>query len=346
MTSRARHPTRGLTEGAILAGLTAVTAAVGLVAPFVGILVAPLPIMLLVIRWNPRLALLGAIVATLILLEIFGPLNAISAAVGFAPLGLALGWGVRRGWGAPLTVLLGACSFLLATLVMLTGTSLVLHQDLIAEFVRSQVRAMQMAVSFQERLGAPKQQIQQMQATVAALPGFLHATLPVIFALGALVWSYTCYTVARHVLRRVGHQLPGFRPILEWRISPSIASVLLLASGTLALSSLISTHLSSLALDVLLADFFIFAFQGALVGVAWMNRHQVPRAAQVLLGFLLLSIGLLPLLALTVLGTLDTWLDYRRLTSPRDRESGPAPPVPRTEEGAPARTEGATKSPY
>src|SRR5579884_2866285 len=122
---------------------------------------------------------------------------------------------------------------------------------------------------------APKQQIQQMQATVAALPGFLHATLPVIFALGALVWSYTCYTVARHVLRRVGHQLPGFRPILEWRISPSIASVLLLASGTLALSSLISTHLSSLALDVLLADFFIFAFQGALVGVAWMNRHQV-----------------------------------------------------------------------
>ncbi|TMI77597.1 MAG: DUF2232 domain-containing protein, partial [Bacillati bacterium ANGP1] len=101
----ALRPARGLTEGAILAALSAVAAIVGLVAPFVGILLAPIPLMLLVIRWGLRTAVLAAIVAGLILLQFFGPLNAVSMGGIFAPLGLALGWGVRRRIGAPLTVL-------------------------------------------------------------------------------------------------------------------------------------------------------------------------------------------------------------------------------------------------
>ena len=76
-------------------------------APFVGILLAPIPLMLLVIRWGLRTAVLAAIVAGLILLQFFGPVNAVSMGGIFAPLGLALGWGVRRRIGAPLTVLAG-----------------------------------------------------------------------------------------------------------------------------------------------------------------------------------------------------------------------------------------------
>ena len=53
-----RGPTRGLTEGAILAALTVIVAAVGLITPLVGVLLAPLPIMLLVIRWGLRIAVL------------------------------------------------------------------------------------------------------------------------------------------------------------------------------------------------------------------------------------------------------------------------------------------------
>ncbi len=45
-----------------------------------------------------------------------------------------------------------------------------------------------------------------------------------------------------------------------------------------------------------------------------MNRRQIPRAAQVMAGLFLLTAGLLPLLALAVVGILDIWYDYRRLT--------------------------------
>ncbi len=312
--STRRQATRGLTEGALLAALTVIVGAVGLVAPFVGILLAPLPIMLLVIRWGLRTAVLASVVAALILLQFFGPLNAVSITAMFAPLGLALGWGVWRGIGAQFTVFLGAAAFLVSTIAALATTTFVLHQDLVGQFITSQVQAMQMALSLQQKLGAPAQHIEEMRRTIAALPQFLHTALPVMFALGALVWSYLCYALARAVLRRVGHRLPGVPPILSWRVPPPLAAALLWAAAVLALAALRVHQLSGAALDALIVNVFVFGFQGALVGIAWANRRQIPRIAQVLAGVLVLTAGLLPILALTALGMLDTWFDYRRLT--------------------------------
>jgi uncharacterized protein YybS (DUF2232 family) len=309
-----RHATRGLTEGAILAALTVVVGAVGLVAPFVGILLAPLPIMLLVIRWGLRTAVLASVVAALILLQFFGPLNAISVTAMFAPLGLALGWGVWRGIGAQLTVLAGAAAFLVSTVATLAAATFMMHQDLVGQFITSQVQGMQMALALQQKIGAPSQQIDEMRQIIAILPGFLHTALPVIFALGALVWAYLCYVIARTVLRRVGHVLPGVPPILSWRIPPGLASVLLWIAAVLALATLRVPALRGAATDAMLVNVLVFAFQGALVGIIWMKRRQIPWFAQVLAGVLLLTAGLLPILAVTLLGMLDTWFDYRRLT--------------------------------
>jgi len=309
-----RYQTRGLTEGAILAALTVVVGAVGLLAPFVGILLAPLPIMLLVIRWGLRTAVLASVVAALILFQFFGPLNAVSIVAAFAPLGLALGWGVWRGIGAQLTVFGGAAAFLASTIAALAVTTLVLHQDLLGQFIQSQVQAMQMALSVQQRFGAPSAQVEEMRKTIVVLPQFLRMAFPVMLALGALIWAYLCYTTARVVLRRVGHELLGVPPILTWRLPPLLASTLLWVAAGLGALSLRVTAVGGAALDAMIVNVFVFGFQGALVGITWMNRRQIPRFAQVMAGVLMLTAGFLPILALAILGMLDTWFDYRRLT--------------------------------
>jgi len=336
-----RHPTRGLTEGAILAALTVIVAAAGLVAPFVGVLLAPLPIMLLVIRWGPRIAVLAAIVATAVLLEFVGPLNALSAAAMFAPLGLALGWGVWRGVGAEGTILIGAAAFLLSALAALLAVTNLLHQDLIGELIKSQIDAMQMTIAMQQKLGAPPQQIDALRDAIALMPRLFHAALPVMLAFGALLWSYLCYVVSRAVLRRVGHTLPGVRPMLTWRVPPILATALLWIGGGLSLASLRAPSLDTPALDAMLAALFVFGFQGALVGIKWLLARQVPRFAIVIAGVLLISGGLLPMVALAMVGVLDTWFDYRRLSAPVTRgeltpdggaDGGTAPETPRADE--------------
>jgi len=328
--SPGRHPTRGLTEGAILAALTAIIASVGFIAPPVAVLLSPLPIMLLVIRWGMRIAVLASVIAAAALLQFAGPLNAASAVAMFAPLGLALGWGVRRGLAAPWTILVGSVAFLLATVAMFAAAGGLLHQDLVGDFITGQIQAMRTAMSIQQRLGAPAEQIKQMQQAVEMLPRFFRPAFPVAPPLGALLWSYLCYTVARMVLRRVGHPLPAVPPILTWRLSAAIASIMLWAAAVASLAAMRAPNLGGVALDVMLVNFFVFGFQGVLVGVAWANRRGYPAFVQILVGFMLLGAGMLPLLGLAILGMLDTWWDFRRLTpraggTPAGTGPGPGP---------------------
>ena len=327
------RPLRGLTEGAILAALTFVVATVGLYAPFVGILLAPLPIMLLVIRWGIRTAVLATVVAASLLLQVFGPLNAISAVALFAPLGLALGWGVWRHLRAQWTILIGAAAFLGSTLAAMALAMTILHQDLVDEFIRVQVQAMQMALSVQKRLGASAPQLDDLQKTITILPQFLHTALPVLLALGALVWAYLSYIVARAVFRRIGHELPAVPALLTWRLNPLLSPGLLWSAALVSLVGVRNPRTAGLALDAMIVVVFVFGFQGALVGLAWMKQRQIPRFGQVMAGVLVLSVGFYAILALAILGIMDTWFDYRRLgRSSTSSTPGPAPQLATAED--------------
>jgi uncharacterized protein YybS (DUF2232 family) len=325
-----RHPTRGLTEGAILAALTVIVAAVGLITPLVGVLLAPLPILLLVIRWGLRIAVLASVVTGVLLLQFFGPLAAAAVIATFAPLGLGLGWGVRRGLAAQLTILVGAAASFCATIVAFAVFTAALHQDLVAQLIAIQVQAAQTVAAMQERLGVPPQKIEEMrgqwvsycsehQCFTAVGPSITRAVLPLALALSALIGAYLCYTVARTILRRVGHNLPGVPPLLTWRLNPLLASVLVWSAAGLSLLRLLFPPVAGLALNAIIAALFVLAFQGALVGITWLNRRGISRFAQILAGILLFQVAEISLEALAILGLLDTWFDYRRL------ERTPAP---------------------
>ncbi len=329
-----RHPTRGLTEGAILAALTVIVAAVGLIMPLVGVLLAPLPIMLLVIRWGLRIAVLASVVTAVLLLQFFGPLVAAAVIATFAPLGLALGWGVRRGLAAQLTILVGAAASLGATIVAFAVFTAALHQDLVGQLIAIQVQAAQTVAAMQQRLGVPPQTIEEMrgqwvsycsehQCFTAVGPSITRAVLPLALALSALIGAYLCYTVARTILRRVGHELPGVPPLLTWRLNPLLVSVLVWSTAGLSLLRFLFPPAAGLAFNAVIAALFVLAFQGALVGITWLNRRGVSRFAQVLAGILLLQVAEVSLEALAILGLLDTWFDYRRL----ERSPAPSSPV-------------------
>jgi hypothetical protein len=79
----------------------------------------------------------------------------------------------------------------------------------------------------------------------------------------------------------------------------------------------------------MLVALFVFAFQGALVGITWLNQRQIPRFIQVLLVVFLLGAGIYPLLGLAAMGLMDTWFDYRGLgRAPTSPPVGSRPELP------------------
>lgn len=340
--------TRGLTEGAILAALTAVIAAAGLVIPPVAILLAPLPVMLLVIRWGLRTGVLATVVAGLLLLQFFGPLAAFTAIV-FGPVGLAMGWGVRYERGATWTVLAGAAAFSASMLASLALATAVFHQDVIGQLIRLQIESMRQSASLLERLGAPAQNAEPLHLMIDPSCGEHHCFPPpletlirsislVLVTLGALLWGYLCYLVARALLRRLGYLVPAVPPMLTWRLPRPVAAALVWISGGLSLAGLGLPALGDVVLSAVFVNLFVFGFLGGLVAATWMTKRQIPRLAQAAIFLLLVtSQSTLPLLALAVVGMLDTWYDYRRL-------GGASPPPSAQEDTAPRAGEEAGPS--
>src|SRR2546427_1918878 len=108
---------RGLTEGAILAALVAVLALAANYVPLVGLaanFLCPIPLAVLMIRHGLRVAALATVVAIAIGSAISGPVTGVLILLGFAPVGLAIGFGLRRQWSASTVVLITGGAGLLA----------------------------------------------------------------------------------------------------------------------------------------------------------------------------------------------------------------------------------------
>jgi uncharacterized protein YybS (DUF2232 family) len=343
------RPTRALTEGAVFAAITALIGVAALfLAPGIAVIVGPIPILLVGIRWGLRTAGLATMVAGLILLQLFGPLAALSVALASGSMGLALAWSARRGHSAPWIVCAGAGALFAVMLSTVPLTNLVLHQNVIDESIALELKTMAGTVAAMERAGAPAPVLEQWREFLDSPCSERHcfpspageltrALLPLLAAMAALTWAYFCYLLARSVFRRVGHTLPAMPALLTWRLDrPRAAIVLWAMVGTLA-ASLWVPEAGVLATNASYAAFFVFLFQGVLVGVAWMNRRRIPRLTQIVAGLFALNLAMqIPagLPAIMLLGVLDSFWDFRRL-GPARRPQVLAGPAGTTAPGAP-----------
>src|SRR5207245_11778417 len=77
----------------------------------------PIPLAVLMIRHGLRVAALATVVAIAIWSAISGPVTGVLILLGFAPVGLAIGFGLRRQWSAS-TVILVTGAAVLGALVL------------------------------------------------------------------------------------------------------------------------------------------------------------------------------------------------------------------------------------
>lgn len=319
-----RERTANLTEGALLAGLTALVALLLAVFGSLGLVAAPLPLFVLTYRRGVRTAILAALVAGLVLTPIFGFPQGLVFVAAFAPLGMVQGLVVRRGGKAVArrAVALGAMVGLGVTVLSLVVTRLVFGLDPLQTVVEAQVRGAQAAAELSRRLGAPSQQVQQMEALAQQVPNLVRTILPAAVVLGVVVWAYGSYTLARHVMRRLGTELPGFAPILTWRL-PAAGALAVLAP--VLVGAVVQPRAPEvgrmLAANGFMASVLVFAFFGLLTMLHYLQSREVPRPGRVLAVVVIFLLGDLGTFALVALGLVDFWLDLRRVGPRTERSS-------------------------
>ncbi len=320
-----RERTAGMTEGALLAALTALVALLVVFFGQLGLMAAPLPLFVLTYRRGVRAALLSAVVAGLVLSPFFGFPQGILFVAAFAPMGIVQGLVARQGGPAVAgkAVALGGGVGVGVTILSLLASRLLFGLDPFQTLIDAQVKGVEAAQDLLRRVGAPPQQVEQMERLAEQLPTFLRMVLPAAVLLGVLVWSYGSYTLARHTLRRLGVFLPGFAPILTWRLPPAVGVLLVLPVLVGAAIQPYAPGVGAvLVANGFMLSLFVFAFLGILTVLRYLETREVPRAGRVLAVVALFLLGDPGIFAMAILGLVDLWFDLRRVgpRAPREEE--------------------------
>ncbi len=271
-----RVSVRGLTEGAILAALVALLAAIARYLPVFGVLaifICPLPLVALVIRHGLRIAVLAAVVAAAIGTVVAGPLLGAGILLAFAPLGITIGFGIARGWSASRVVLIGSVVGAAVILGSLGATLAFAGVNPYTVIVDSMRQSQERADQFYRGLGVPQDQLDRASAQMRQAIDLLPRLVPVSVILAGAAAAWLNLTVGRIVLGRFGYRLPRLPSMREWEAPVPLMWLFVLGFILMAWGGSVSPTLETAGLNLTVLMQVAFTLQGLIVAWVLMERY-------------------------------------------------------------------------
>ncbi len=308
--------TRVSVQVLVLVALTVTLFAAAGYVPVIGIIVsllAPTPLLLVMLRHGLRAGLLALVLSTLSLALLFGSLQSTIFFAEYGVMALTMAEAIRRRWFVEKTVLVATAMPLLATSLVMAGLLASAGLDLSAlsrhfEADFSQTLPQYFAEGGGAADGELRTYIQEALATVRQL---LPSLVIISTATGALV----NYSVVRLIWRRMGDRtLFPEMTLSQWK-APEACVWALIAAGLCYFFPLPS--LQVVGLNVLLLVSLVYLLQGLCIMVFYLNKISVPPLLRSI-AYLFLVIQPLFLLGVTAFGLFDLWCDFRRLSNKRE----------------------------
>ena len=260
---------RGLTEAALLTGLSVVLYLGANFIPVLGIgliFLSPVPLVILEMRHDLKMGFVSLIVGSLLAMLVSGPVSALSYAFGFALMALALGRIIELktnaieiiGWGSLVSL---ACKLALAVIMFYVTGINPMNLDMPSVQKALDWVGTLPGISITPEVRA---QFEQMFRMVPLI-------VPAIFIMAAVMDCMICYWVSGKVIKRLNHiELPKLPPFTHWRFPASV----LWAFAACIICSLLGQYypqlaiLTRAALNVTLLVQYLFVMQG-LSFIAW-----------------------------------------------------------------------------
>jgi len=313
---------QAIAQGAILAALAAVLGLAALYLPVIGALAGalwPLPIIVLILRFELNTGLMALAVALAIIAMTAGPLGALSLGLRGGLTALILGHAFKKNWSPGLTVLSGGVVTVLGTAVLLVVSFALLGGPLLdtAELERLVNETMDtyrryglLDPMLQQGITEEEVERQLRQAVSLAL-----ALVPGMMFISSLVAAGITYLLARATLKRLGYAiepLPAFR---YWQVpwytvwGLILGLALLLAGDYLGYKPvlLIGQNIVYIYLPLLLIN-------GLAVAVYYYHRwHLSPFLKAIGLAVMVINLPV-TVIFLMIVGAFDPLFNYRKLS--------------------------------
>ena len=303
-----------LATGCVILGLLAVYMPVlGMAA----LLLWPVPIAVLVVRQGVGKGIMASMVSGILMALLMEPLISLRLLLSFTPVGIALGYCIRRGWnGARVFLASFGVSFLAKVAVV--GMLFLIMQVNVMEMQLSILKeSFDQSFAMYESIGVPQAEIDEARANIGPALDLVSMLMPLILIILASMDTIACYFMTGRILRRIGMKAPELPSFSEWRLPTFFLYLLGFAlvgmywGGTREI-----TLLYEISLNANLVAMCAGTIQGfSLLWYAAEHFHISRFLRWILFFFLLFNIVILQIVAFT--GLFDMLFDYRKRFSNR-----------------------------
>jgi len=305
---------RPMVEGGLLAAIAIIFAMISVYLPVIGsfvTLIWPVPIVLLGVRHGLKWSIMSTLVSGVLIAMLLEPLQAMTVIVGSGLIGIVLGYAFRRKFSPMKTMFWGSVTSILSK-VILFGVALVvtginpldIQSDIIA-------KSMEQGVEVYRNFGMPEQELAIMKERMQSIVELVKVILPAGFILAAILETLFNFSIAKLVLKKLGHPIADLPPFKEWMLPNYITYLFVLA---LAMIYWGQSHdlimLYQVGMNVQTLTTTLLLVQGLSIFYYFVGKYNLSRAVMGIILFMILTNGLLSQIAIFA-GAVDTIIDYR-----------------------------------
>jgi uncharacterized protein YybS (DUF2232 family) len=305
-----------MTESGLLAALTVIMALIAVYVPVVGALAAliwPLPVIVLIVRHGLRWGIMSIFVSGVLMAVLLEPVLSLRMVIAFAPVGIMLGIGYRRGFSTTKIFLTTIVVSIVAKLIALGLVFAMTNINPLNMQVDMMKDAFNNSIDIYRDMHMNEAQIEETANTFTQSMQIVSILMPLIVVLMGILDTFINFIVAGKVLRRLGMPgVPEFPPFRQWHL-PKVFIYLygfglvgMYWGGTRQIDLLyqIGMNLNMLAT-------FIGLIQGLSLFQYWAEHAHLSKFVRWIILILILFNGMFAqILAFT--GLFDMVFDYRQ----------------------------------
>jgi uncharacterized protein YybS (DUF2232 family) len=303
---------RALANTALATALSVIIAIIGLFVPILSLasLVWPVPVIVVVKRYGIKYGVYSTIASGLIVGMVSEPFYAAYVIFAFGALGLAIGYGVHKGYSAGKILTVTAVASLLSKMILVYAITWIMGINPLEIQLEAMKRGLELSLEFYRDIGMDV--ADDMGDMLLSSFELMRVTLPALLILASLLDSYLNYTVARIVLKRLGLHMEALPPFGEWRAPNNLAIGFLVLVGLTLAGGYLGLGRTDIILGNILVLFqMIFLVQGVSVIYYYLTRKGLNKLIKILIIVFVLINQFLSITAVFA-GLLDVLFDFRK----------------------------------
>lgn len=314
-----KNSTRSIVEAGLMSAMVLVLMLLNAYVPvlgYMGLFILPIPITMLVVRHNLKIASISVASSAILISFILNPIAALGTLLRYGLAGLTLGYCIKANKNAVISIALQGVAIIIGTIIDLSLYIYVMLDSTLYKFAEMNVNimkeALESAKNLYKSMGVDVQSNQLIKAIEALNVDMFFLMIPAALIMSAFIMSYINYLITKQVFKSMRIQLPALPKFNYWYFDNRLTAIIIIIAclGIILSSSGIKVgqYITATAISILQMIFLVIGV--SVLTFFLRNRFNVPKALTVVI--IVFTIGNFGYFY-TILGLTDSIMDMRGL---------------------------------